>query len=274
MKARRLRLSGVAAAALALSGPPMAHAADLLTLKEPPAQPVFFAPPFTWTGFYVGLNAGGVLGAGSRSTTLYDASFPLLSAYYPDTLGTAASGWLGGGQTGMNWQWGGAVFGVETDIDWTSMNKTYSFTSAPLTVYVPGDIVNVNASGKLDWLGTTRARIGFVATPDYRLMFYGTGGLAYGGGAGCLNVFDNLAGLAWHGAPSSTRLGWTLGAGVEYAITDNVTLRGEYLYYNLGSSNVVTVPNLAARSFFPDVYAAAKYDYDGSIVRIGVSFKF
>src|ERR1700739_1985908 len=133
MKPRRL--SGVAAAALALSGPCMAHAADLVTLKEPPAQAVFFAPAFTWTGFYVGLNAGGVWGAGSRSTTLYDVNFPLLSTYYPDTLRTAASGWLGGGQTGVNWQWGGAVLGVETDIDWTSANKTYSFTSAPLTVY-------------------------------------------------------------------------------------------------------------------------------------------
>src|SRR5271166_5854369 len=154
------------------------------------------------------------------------------------------------------------------------MNKTYSFTSAPLTVYIPGDIVNVNASARLDWLGTTRARIGFVATPDYRLMFYGTGGLAYGGGAGYLDVFDNLAGLAWHGAPSSTRVGWTLGAGVEYAITDNVTLSAEYLYYNLGSSYFVAAPNPPASSFFPGVYATAKYDYDGSILRIGVNFKF
>jgi outer membrane immunogenic protein len=105
-------------------------------------------------------------------------------------------------------------------------------------------------------------------------MVYGTGGLAYGGGAGYLNVFENVDGLAWHGAPSSTRVGWTIGAGAEYAITDNVTLRAEYLYYNLGSSNVVTVPNLAASAFFPGVYATAKVDYDGSIVRVGVNLKF
>ncbi len=272
MKPRRL--SGLAAAALTVAGPRMAHAADLWTLKEPPSQGVFYAPPFTWNGFYVGLNAGGVLGTGSRTTTLYDAGFPLLSTDYPNTLGTGASGWLGGGQTGYNWQLGGAVFGVETDIDWTSVNKTYSFTSAPLTAYVPGDIVNVHASAKLDWLGTARARIGFVATPDYHLMVYGTGGLAYGGGNGYLNVFDNVDGLAWHGAPSSTRLGWTIGAGVEYAITDNITLKAEYLYYDLGSNNVVTAPNLAASVFFPGVYAAAKYNYDGSIVRVGANFKF
>jgi outer membrane immunogenic protein len=78
----------------------------------------------------------------------------------------------------------------------------------------------------------------------------------------------------WHGAPSSTRVGWTIGVGVEYAITDNITLRGEYLYYNLGSSNLATVPNLAASAFFPGVYATARYNYDGSILRVGMNFKF
>jgi outer membrane immunogenic protein len=172
---------------------------------------------------------------------------------------------LAGGQTGFNWQSGGAVFGLETDIDWTSMNRTYSVASAPLTAYLPGDIVNVNASARLNWLGTTRARIGFVATPDYRLMCYGTGGL---------NVFDNLAGLYWRGAPSSVRVGWTIGAGVEYAITDTITLRGEYLYYDLGSSRVVAVPNLAASAVFPGVYATARYNYDGSVFRVGMNVKF
>jgi hypothetical protein len=86
MKPRRL--SGVAAAALAVAGPLMAHAADLWTLKEPPSQAAFFGPPFTWTGFYLGLNAGGVLGTGSRTTTLYDTGFPLT----PSGL-TRADGW-------------------------------------------------------------------------------------------------------------------------------------------------------------------------------------
>ena len=272
MKPRRL--SGVAAAALMVAGPTMAHAADFWTLKEPPSQGVFYAPAFTWTGVYLGLNAGGVLSSGSRTTTLYDTGFPLLSAYYPDTLGTSSIGWIAGGQAGYNLQAGGAVFGLETDIDWTSTSKTFSFASAPLAVYDPSDVLHVNASARLNWLGTTRARIGIVATPDYRLMVYGTGGVAYGGGNGYLNVFDNLAGLAWHGAPSSTRVGWTIGVGAEYAFTDNVTLKAEYLYYNLGSSNVVTVANFAAGAVFPGVYATAKYAYDGSIVRIGMNVKF
>ncbi len=264
---------GVVAAALTIAGPLVAPAADLSTYREPPPQG-FFPPPFTWTGFYVGLNVGGVWGTGNRSTTLYDAGFPLLSTYYPDTLGTGASGWLAGGQGGYNWQSGAVVFGLETDVDWTGMDKTYAFISAPLTVYAPGDFVNVNASAALKWLGTTRARIGIAVTPDSRLMVYGTGGLAYSGGDGYLNVFDNVDGLYWHGTPSPARVGWTIGAGAEYAFAGNVTLRGEYLFYDLGASNVVTVPNVAAGLVFPGVYATAKYNYDGSIFRVGLNYKF
>ena len=264
---------GIAAAALTIASPLVACAADFPAYRESPPQG-FFPPPFTWTGFYVGVNAGGIWGGGSRSTTLYDAGFPLLSTYYPNTLGTGASGWLGGGQGGYNWQSGAVVFGLETDLDWTSPNETYTFISPPLTVYAAGDFVNVNASARLNWLGTTRVRAGIAATPDSRLMFYGTGGLAYGGGNGYLNVFDNVDGLYWHGAPSSARVGWTIGAGAEYAFTGNVTLRGEYLYYDLGASTVVTAPNQAAGLIFPGVYATAKYNYDGSIFRVGLNYKF
>jgi outer membrane immunogenic protein len=78
--------------------------------------------------------------------------------------------------------------------------------------------------------------------------------------------------LAWRSELDAGRLDNRRGR--EYAITDNVTLRAEYLYYDLGGSNVVTVANLAASVFFPGVYATAKYDYDGSIVRVGVNLKF
>jgi outer membrane immunogenic protein len=279
-------LMGAAAAALTVAGAFAAQAADLPTRKEAPA-PVFVPPPFTWTGFYVGLNAGGIWSTGSRSTTFYANGFPFLSTDYTNSLGSGASGFLGGAQAGYNWQSGAFVMGLETDIDWTSTNKNYSFVGSPFpggsTVITPGgsivnlsgDALHVNASAKMNWIGTTRARLGFVATPDNRLMFYGTGGFAYGGGSGYLNIWDNTQGLFWHGSPSSSRVGWTLGAGVEYAITNNVTIKGEYLYYNLGSSHVVTAANTSAYTIFgPGVYATAKYNYDGSIFRAGVNYKF
>ena len=98
----------------------------------------------------------------------------------------------------------------------------------------------MNAKASLDWLGTTRGRVGFVATPDNRLMIYGTGGVAYGGGSSSFNVYDATQGSFWNGNPSSTRTGWTIGGGVEYAITNNITIKGEYLYADLGSKNITT----------------------------------
>jgi outer membrane immunogenic protein len=268
-------LMGAAAAALTVAGAFSAQAADLPTRKEAPA-PVFVPPPFTWTGFYVGLNAGGIWGTGSTETTLYNAGFPLLTTYWPGgNLGGGQSGFLGGAQAGYNWQSGAFVLGLETDLDWTSMNRSSHFIGSSFLWNGQNDWLTENGSRKLEWLGTTRARVGFVATPDNRLMFYGTGGFAYGGGSRHFDVFDNLNGWDWGGnGNSQTRTGWTLGAGVEYAITNNVTIKGEYLYYNLGSSRSVIVPNLAANGVWPASYATAKVNFDGSILRAGVNYKF
>ena len=269
-------LMGAAAAALTVAGAFAALAADLPTRKEAPA-PVFVPPPFTWTGFYVGLNAGGVWGTGSTTTTLYNAGFPFLTTYWPNgNFGGDQSGFIGGGQAGYNWQSGAFVLGVETDFDWTSLSKNSSFVGPTfLDPLGRNDFFTENGSRKLDWLGTTRLRAGFVATPDNRLMFYGTGGFAYGGGSRHFDVFDSLNGWGWFGnGGSSTRTGWTIGAGVEYAITNNITLKGEYLYYDLGSTNTVTVANAAANTLWPASYATAKINFDGSIFRVGANYKF
>ena len=144
------------------------------------------------------------------------------------------------------------------------MNKTFSFASSPWTAYAPGDILHVNASARLDWLGTTLALIGFVATPDYRLMVYGTGGFAYGGGNGYLNVFDNLAGLAWHGR--QVRHG-SAGQSASAPICRHRQRDAESRIPLLRSrqQQLVTVANPTASAVFPGVYATAKYAYDGSI---------
>ncbi len=276
-------MMGVAAAALTVATAVAAQAADLPTRKAPPA-PIFVPPPFTWTGFYVGLNAGGVWSSGSRNATLYaPGSDVFLSNYFPGGIGNNQSGFIGGGQAGYNYQSGAAVFGIETDFDGTSLSKTFNYTSTPFGsvvngVIVPnplvGDSLSVHAKASLDWIGTVRGRIGFVATPDNRLMIYGTGGFAYAGGSTNFSVYDATQGAYWNGSPSSTRTGWTIGGGVEYAITNNITIKGEYLYVDLGSQNLNTVGNLAAQTVFPGTYATAKINYDASIFRAGVNYKF
>ena len=185
-------MMGVAAAALTVATAVTAQAADLPTRKAPPA-PIFVPPPFTWTGFYVGVNAGGIFGSGSRTTSLYAPGLASwIATYYPSALGSSNTGFIGGGQAGYNWQSGAFVLGLETDFDGTTAGKTFSYTSAPFAAATgfTGDILNVNAKANLSWLGTTRARIGFVATPDNRLMFYGTGGVAYGGGSSNFSAYD------------------------------------------------------------------------------------
>jgi outer membrane immunogenic protein len=132
----------------------------------------------------------------------------------------------------------------------------------------------VNAKASLDWLGTTRGKVGFVVTPDNRLQIYGTGGVAYGGGSSHFNVYDSVYNAYWSGNPNSTRVGWTIGAGVEYALTNNITIGAEYLYADLGSTTITTSGNAAAASIFPGVYATAKIDYDASIFRATLNYKF
>ena len=184
---------------------------------------------------------------------------------------------IGGGQAGYNWQTGAFVLGVETDFDGSTLSKSFNNVGAPFAAVagpLTGDFLTVNGKNSLTWLGTTRARVGFVATPDNRLMIYATGGVAYGGGNSQFSAFDATTGSFWSGNPSSTRVGWTIGGGVEYAITNNITIKGEYLYADLGSSNFNSAGNAASLIAFPGVSVSGHIDYNASIFRAGVNYKF
>ena len=101
------------------------------------------------------------------------------------------------------------MIGVETDFDGSTVGRDFHFSSAPFAgPFFTGDVLNVNAKADLSWLGTTRARLGWVVTPDNRLMIYATGGVAYGGGSAHFNVFDSTTERLLSGqGPSSTRVG-------------------------------------------------------------------
>jgi outer membrane immunogenic protein len=272
--------NGVAIVALSAVGTLAAQAADLPTRKEAPA-PIFVPPPFTWTGFYIGVNAGGIWPSGSRQASIFDPASGVdggfVNAGFPGGLGSQSAGFIGGGQAGYNWQTGAFVLGVETDFDGTTLSKSFNNVGSPfLAIAGPltGDFLTINGKNSLSWLGTTRGRVGFVATPDNRLMIYATGGVAYGGGKSNFSAFDNTTGSFWTGSPSSTRVGWTIGGGVEYAVTNNVTIKGEYLYADLGSSQFNSLGNTASAIAFPGVAVSGKVNYNASIFRAGVNYKF
>jgi len=273
-------LMGAAAAALTVAGAISSQAADLPTRKEAPA-PVFVPPPFTWTGFYIGVNAGGIWGTGGNaSSTVFANGFPVLTTVWPNgNINNSQSGFIGGGQAGYNWQTGAFVLGVETDFDGSTLSRTRSIVGPTFADFFnpfTTDFFTANGKLSLDWLGSTRGRVGFVATPDNRLMFYGTGGVAYGGGTANLNVFDANHGFFFSaGNNENSRVGWTVGGGVEYAWTNNIIIGAEYLYFNLGSRTLVTVPNLAASEFFgASVFSSTKINFDGNVVRARISYKF
>lgn len=194
-----------------------AMAADLAKPQSYPVKAQVAAPPpvFSWTGFYIGANAGYAWGSGKGAADYYGVS--------PD-------GWFGGGQVGYNYQFqNNMLVGVEADLQ--------------------GSDISGNANGvnsKLDYFGTVRARLGYAYD---RFLPYVTGGLAYG--KNTINDFGY--------SDSNTHVGWTVGGGLEYAITNNWTARAEYLYVDLGKK---TYDNIG------DAGIAA------STARVGVNYKF
>jgi outer membrane immunogenic protein len=236
--------------ALALATAAPAFAADLPPpMAPPPRAPAAYipAPPmFSWTGFYVGLNAG--YGFGSSSWTPTTAPFGAISSFN-------LNGPMAGGQIGGNYQIGQFVIGAEGDIDWQNLRG--ATTTGTCGIAAVGGCATASS-----WLGTLRARAGFAAD---RALFYVTGGGAF------TNVKPSTGALSYGGGSEA---GWTAGAGVEYAMTDNWTAKVEYLYANFqkATCNATScAPVLAVPTF---ALAPASVSFHENIVRAGVNYKF
>jgi outer membrane immunogenic protein len=264
------RLNRLTSLALAASLATAASAADLPTKKSPPAPAPMPAPAYNWTGFYAGVNAGGIWGSGSADLSAQLAGVDIGGVYIPTSVGSGTSGWLGGGELGYNAQVGSFVWGVETDLDWVTNHKSVTFSGAALPAPV-GAGLTTTYSARQNWLGTTRARLGIAATPDNRLLLYVTGGLAYGGGSTSASA-TTASGLTWSGSHGATQVGWTAGLGGAYAFTNNISVKAEYLYYNLGSYSFTATPNAAAIG--DNLVLTSKTSPAGSIARVGLDYKF
>ncbi|MGV6876331.1 outer membrane protein [Pseudochelatococcus sp. B33] len=238
---KKVLFGGVVATGLAASG--AAFAADLPSRQIEPVAPVYVAPVFTWTGFYVGVNAGYAWNANN------DNGYYIDGGYYKS--GSDDGGFTGGGQIGYNYQIDQFVVGVEADINYADLkgkNNAWGYSGIG------------SSSNGIEWFGTVRARLGFAID---RVLIYGTGGFAYGGGGDSNGfVYDGI----YYSQDNDTRTGWTLGAGIEYAFTDNITARVEGLYVNLGKED---------RNFFyaPTIYNKRK-DTEFGVVRAGLNYKF
>lgn len=268
----------MALAAILISGITGSATAADLDLRGPVVeeQVVVQDGGFDWTGAHIGVNAGANMSHSDGAKTVGTAGFVGLIApgFAPGLLDTSKNGFIGGAQIGYDVQHETFVFGVEADLSFTDQKKKASFTGA----YIPpplGTTLTTSASTDLNYLGTMRGRMG--VTPTEHLLLYATGGLAFGEVDTTASVVANAAPtLNWNGNTSKKKVGWAIGAGAEYAISENVTLRGEYIYYDLGSVKTDALGNAAVRGVAPlnGVDYLNKTDINGSIVRAAMNFKF
>ena len=257
-------------------------AADLPSRTAAPAAPYLApVPVFSWTGFYVGVNAGGAFNGG-RNNNYGTSGFPVGANGNPAVIfgntGVSNNGsFTGGAQVGYNWQMNQFVFGVEADIQGIARNSGGGASAtapvAGLAGVVPYAIAS-NGANVGNYFGTVRGRLGFAYD---RALFYVTGGLAYGDtrGGGTINYYNATNGT---GVPTATytsngggmKTGYALGAGMEYAVAHNWTVRGEYMYVDLGRrNNAFTSPTLPTTSI-----SGGNASRGLQVVRLGVNYKF
>ncbi|WP_396584084.1 outer membrane beta-barrel protein [Bartonella grahamii] len=270
----------VTTSVIAMAAASAAQAADVIIPRET-APAVIAAPSFSWTGFYI----GGQVGNFSGKVDVYDSE---TKKKITDKDWTPKpSGFMGGIYVGSNVDLGnGLILGVETDAVWADRedSKVHSevieedfedfkdeLTAAEATAAPGKAIANIKATDKrIDstsikekWSGATRVRVGFAAVD--RILPYFAGGIAYTQ----LQVVKSLKAEEAGGAEiasaelfdaSKTMVGFTVGGGVDFAMTDNVLLRAEYRYSDFGK-----------KAFVKD---GDKFAYKTNDFRVGVAYKF
>jgi len=265
----------------------IASAADL------PPQPVP-APLSTWTGWYVGVNVGGTWGGASSINTNGFEVFPGLggaaaAGAATTSIDTGSHGTImGGGQAGYNWQFTNWLAGFETDIQGLGHNNatgiattSAGFTNITFLGVVTSNSINSTTavSKRVDWLGTVRARIGWLPTPSF--LVYATGGLAYGGVRAQTSITQTVQGPDAFpvdpaaGGLTGTRAGWTAGAGLEWMFLPHWSVKGEYLFYDLGDV-AWDAGGLVAHSREADFLIGTRSHarFDGHIARLGLNYHF
>ena len=259
---------------------PSAFAADLPSRKAPPPPPV---SAVNWTGFYAGLDGGfvwdnspaTVVAAGEGLTQTGVQQWQAYPYYVPGVAVMNAAGFAAGGHVGWNYQlasFSSLVTGLETDALVFAGNGGHTSTFV-----TPGGLnASVAQIGRaMPWAGSTRARLGLLITPT--LLVYGTGGVAYG--AANVNEYAYGSALAATYAPGAQgRIygGWAAGAGLEWALAQNWSIRAEYLHADLGT-HAASFPGFAygtVPSFPVPQQFLAYVPMRANTMKFGVSYHF
>lgn len=263
-----------------------ALAADLpAPVLAPMLEPIVAAPVgFTWAGAYIGLNAGWGFSGGwaEDDVGIFRKGVGGAAGRHLGRAGTLEpNGGFVGAQAGFNFQSGMFVGGIEGDIQWSGIDDGFGrFEDNDDGLFDDDDdnrlgtrrVRGVDARVDVDWFGTVRGRAGVAFN---RVMLYGTGGLAFGGidyrvdvrgqtirGDNDFDGDDDGEAFNERGDRDDVQLGYVVGGGAEFAVTDNFTVKGEYQYLNFGRDTV------GSQNF------RTEQTTDFHTVRIGANFKF
>jgi outer membrane immunogenic protein len=255
-----------------------------------------------WSGFYIGANAGYGWGNAGNNLTISDGPAPASCHFCSVPIGAGGiggndlglaqaagstnispSGFVGGFQLGYNWQRSNWVYGIETDFQFFDQRHTVNSTASYPTNFGAGFCTGAACLGNFtnsvtaDWLITIRPRVGYVWN---NALIYGTAGLAISRFSFSQTYSDNIftafvpgVGGTESASASATRVGWTVGAGFEYAVATNWSAKLEYLYVRFDGLNA----NGVLGDAFPADFAHFTNSIDHfatNIVRVGFNYKF
>ena len=229
---------------------------------------------YDWSGFYFGVNAGV---AWNNSEIDNEVNGSEVYSDLRDELSDSLTGddavFTGGAMLGYNWQMDSIVLGVEADINYLGFSGEQNREGA---IEVGGGYYQRSElSFDADWFGTLRGRLGFAAD---NILFYGTGGLAYGhmDASSDIRLSNNDTDPTvlgrWEGSADDVNWGWTIGAGMEYGI-DNWSLGVEYLYVDLGGADW-EADNSGGDQFLDGFSSEGSVDYQFSVVRATAKLRF
>jgi outer membrane immunogenic protein len=223
---KRALLAGTAILVLAAA---QASAADL-RLKAPPKPPIA-APAYNWTGVYIGGHLG--WGWETNNTTAISGGVSFPPGYQFPTV--HQDGFLGGGQIGFNYQVAQWVLGAESDISWTGIQGSTTFPS-------PVDARFSIAQSQILWTSTLTGKLGYAWS---NWLVYGKAGAAWAELQSSSMTFHSTTGIlsSFDPAVNVSRFGWTAGAGIEYGLGNNWSVRAEYDYMDFGTARVTTTDN-------------------------------
>lgn len=234
-----------------------AGAASAVMIGTAQAADIIEPAAYDWTGPYIGLQAGYAWGNNDVSPDVEEISPGINAAAIvlspPEDGDIDIDGFVGGAHLGYNFQADSLVFGLEGDIE-------YADLSGDTDVFFDADDEEPigEAEQNIDWLGSLRLRLGYAMD---RALIYATGGLAVGG----VDVKVSID-QAGNESESETAWGWTVGGGLEYAFTDDLSARIEYRYTDLGNTDV-SIDDLG---FAGDV----EFEHTFHAVRAGLSWHF